>query len=121
MWEPCILLQCSISAWEDIPFNTNDNTLTLDNLGAGQYSFVVKDDNDCEVAQDFTMTEPTLLIADIVATTDALCHGSEDGTATVNATGGTTGYTYLWPNGQTSATATGLAAGTYVVTVTDET
>ena len=42
--------------------------------------------------------------------------------ATVSATGGTTDYDYAWPvqHGQTTATATGLAAGTYEVTVTDD-
>src|SRR5690606_10795159 len=33
--------------------------------------------------------------------------------------GGTTGYTYLWSNGQTTATAVGLVAGPYSVTITD--
>jgi gliding motility-associated-like protein len=38
----------------------------------------------------------------------------------VNASGGTPGYTYLWnPSSQTTQTATGIAAGTYSVIVTD--
>ncbi|MFK7776148.1 MAG: HYR domain-containing protein, partial [Saprospiraceae bacterium] len=101
----------------DVPFS--GNTLYVDDLGAGQYAFIVKDDNNCEVAQDFTMHEPTLLIADVITSTDASCEGAADGTATVYATGGTTGYTYEWSDGQTTVTATGLTAGTYTVTVTD--
>ncbi|MEZ5029801.1 MAG: hypothetical protein R2787_00200 [Saprospiraceae bacterium] len=46
--------------------------------------------------------------------------GGNDGAATVNATGGTTPYTYKWSNGQTTKNATNLAAGTYTVTVTDK-
>ena len=88
-------------------------------LDAGQYVFVVRDDNNCEVAQDFTMDEPTLLIADVTTTTDVSCYGGSDGTATVYATGGTTPYGYAWSNGQTTVTATGLSAGTHSVTVTD--
>ena len=44
-----------------------------------------------------------------------------NGTATVVASGGTPAYTYSWNTSpvQTTATATGLAAGTYNVTVTD--
>jgi len=45
--------------------------------------------------------------------------GGNDGSATVNAAGGTPPYSYLWSNGQTTATAVNLAAGSYTVTVTD--
>jgi gliding motility-associated-like protein len=53
-----------------------------------------------------------------MGSTPAACGGS-NGTATVTATGTAT-LTYLWsPSGQTTATATGLTAGSYNVTVTD--
>ena len=43
-----------------------------------------------------------------------------DGTATVNASGGDMPYTYLWSNGETTQTSTGLTNGElYTVTVTD--
>lgn len=45
--------------------------------------------------------------------------GNSDGTATVNAGGGLAPYTYIWSNGDNQQTATGLAIGTYSVTVTD--
>jgi PKD repeat protein len=52
--------------------------------------------------------------------TPLTCAGNNNGAATVTATGGTPPYTYLWsPGGQTTQIITGLAAGTYVVTVTD--
>ena len=47
-----------------------------------------------------------------------LCNGSI-GSATVTPTGGATNYTYLWSNGATTATVTGLIAGAYNVVVTD--
>ncbi len=52
--------------------------------------------------------------------TDATC-GSSNGDATAYASGGNTPYTYDWSNGQTNQTATGLATGTYYVTVYDST
>ena len=51
--------------------------------------------------------------------TSASCSGAQDGTASANASGGTAPYTYLWANGQTTSTATGLSAGSYNVTITD--
>ena len=50
---------------------------------------------------------------------DALCNGSSDGSATVTTSGGTAPYTYLWDDGQTTAMAGALTAGSYTVTVTD--
>ena len=51
----------------------------------------------------------------------AACHGTATGTATITAINGTPPYTYSWNTtpGQTTQTAIGLAAGTYVGTVTD--
>jgi gliding motility-associated-like protein len=47
------------------------------------------------------------------------CYGFSDGEAISAATGGTLPYSYAWSNGQTTAIATNLAAGTYTVQVTD--
>ncbi|MEJ5994186.1 hypothetical protein WG904_07095, partial [Pedobacter sp. Du54] len=64
-----------------------------------------------------SITGPT---ASANAQTNVLCFGGSNGSATVLASGGTGPYTYSWaPSGGTAATATGLVAGTYTVTVTD--
>ncbi|GAD22914.1 IPT/TIG domain-containing protein [Acidovorax sp. MR-S7] len=55
-----------------------------------------------------------------IFSTQVSCTGGSNGTATALAYGGVPPYTYLWSPGQAlSATATGLPAGTYSVTVTD--
>ena len=52
--------------------------------------------------------------------TNVSCFGGSNGIATVNVTGGVSPYSYAWsPSGGTGATATGLAAGIYTVTVND--
>ncbi|MCO6146459.1 BspA family leucine-rich repeat surface protein [Flavobacterium sp. NRK1] len=51
---------------------------------------------------------------------DVSCNGASDGSVTISVTGGSGSYTYAWsPSGGSEATATGLAAGNYVVTVID--
>jgi|AntAceMinimDraft_16_1070373.scaffolds.fasta_scaffold04606_3 photosystem II stability/assembly factor-like uncharacterized protein len=46
-----------------------------------------------------------------------LCNGSATGEIVAVASGGTSPYTYLWSNGQTTFNVTGLVAGNYTVTV----
>ena len=62
----------------------------------------------------------------LTSTTDALCFGDANGTATASVSGtGTAPFHYEWFNasnisqGQDSITAIGLAAGDYYVTITD--
>ncbi|WP_319479246.1 PKD-like domain-containing protein [uncultured Draconibacterium sp.] len=90
-------------------------------LSAGEYGAKITDANGCTYTVSFDIDEPTKLLAEIISSNDVICNGATNGSATVNATGGTTPYTYVWDDGssQTTATATGLAADTYMVTVTD--
>ena len=58
--------------------------------------------------------------ASIVSSSNVLCNGGNDGTATATVSGGTGPFGYEWtPGNIMGATATGLSAGTYTVTVTD--
>ena len=52
---------------------------------------------------------------------NASCNNSCDGNATVIPSGGTIPYTYLWNNGQTSSSLTGVSVGTYTCVVADDT
>lgn len=62
-----------------------------------------------------------LLTAAISQGQQIQCYGDSLATATISASGGAPSdtYTYLWNNGQTTATAVGLKAETYTVTVTE--
>ncbi|TPD69941.1 T9SS type A sorting domain-containing protein [Flavobacterium microcysteis] len=92
---------------------------TASGLAAGTYTVTVTDANLCQLTRSFTIAEPTALSA-TTSQTDIICNGSSTGSASVTVSGGTGAYTYSWaPSGGTAATATGLAAGTYTVTVTD--
>ena len=51
--------------------------------------------------------------------TAVACYGQSTGSVALATSGGTPNYTYNWNNGQTTDTATNLAAGTYLVTVSD--
>lgn len=97
--------------------NTTSNP-TITGLAAGNYTVTVTDANGCTFDIDFTVGEPDEVTATADAT-DALCFGGTDGTATVTPSGGVSPFTYVWTDGQTTQTATGLPMGSIDVTVTD--
>lgn len=67
-----------------------------------------------------TSTVSSLFVTPSVTPVSSPC--ASDGAATVTVSGGSGNYTYSWsPTGGTAATATGLSAGVYNVTVTDVT
>lgn len=93
---------------------------TASGLAAGTYTVTVKDANLCQTTQSFTITQPAAITSTVSAQTNVSCNGGTNASATVTPTGGTGAYTYLWsPSGGTAATASGLAAGTYTVTIKD--
>ncbi len=97
--------------------------LTINGLAGGvTYTVTVTDSQGCEGIGSRFLPNPEPVSFES-ATTDVSCFGSADGTASVvNIDGPNTQYNIKWgPNagGQTTATATGLSAGTYTVTVTD--
>lgn len=100
-------------------WSNGQTTDTAKGLAAGSYTVSVTDANGCTVSATTVISQPAAIRDSIASVTAALCHGDSNGTATNGTKGGTSPYSYLWNNGQTSGTATGLAAGTYSVTVTD--
>ncbi|MEL6635565.1 MAG: hypothetical protein AAFW73_13915 [Bacteroidota bacterium] len=102
----------------DWPGTDFDNLDNLSDVPAGVYEVTITDDNNCSAIASVTVDEPTALTA-TTATTDVLCNGEASGTATATPAGGTVGYTYLWCDGQTTATAINLPVGDCGVTITD--
>lgn len=94
-------------------------TQSVTNMCAGSYTMTATDQNNCTASTIFTITQPPVLTATISAVGSVSCSGGSNGFATINAGGGTPGYTYNWSNSQTNATASNLIAGLYTFTVTD--
>ncbi|MGP8217606.1 MAG: gliding motility-associated C-terminal domain-containing protein, partial [Bacteroidia bacterium] len=104
--------------------NTYPDSATDNNLSAGSYSVTITDAKGCIVIASATVTEPSELSSSLVITSNysgysVSCNGSQDGSITVNPTGGTAPYTYFWSNGETTQSISNLNAGCYAVMVTD--
>lgn len=106
-------------------YNANNQELAYvalaDQLSAGNYHLLVADANGCTLALTKAVSDQDGPSTSISQVKRASCFDASDGEATVTATGGKPGYTYLWNDEktQTTATATGLKRGEYFVEVTD--
>ncbi len=97
----------------------NTTGATLSNVPIGTYTVTVNDKNNCTIQKSVTITEPTLLKVSTTIT-NVSCPSGNNGVLKTVASGGTLPYTYLWmPVNKTTATVSGLVAGTYTLTVTD--
>jgi hypothetical protein len=96
-------------------------TATAGSLAAGTYTVTITDVYGCSVTATATVANPDCSgFITSAAATNTTCVTCTDGTATASATGGSGSATYSWaPAGGTTAAATGLAPGTYTVTITD--
>ncbi|MBK8554691.1 MAG: HYR domain-containing protein [Lewinellaceae bacterium] len=99
-------------------WSNGDTTTTVVNLLAGTYSVSVVDNNNCSATLTVNITQPAALSTNATATGETSL-GANNGTATAAPTGGSSPYTYLWSTGATTQGITGLAPGSYTVTVTD--
>jgi len=114
------------------------STPSINNLSAGIYHLIVKDDNGCTLPQvDYEVTQPAKLeVLSLIQTpnTDIACNGDLSGEYNMVVTGGVKEYTFEWLNTttgikyasvenitttSTTSKASNLGAGSYVVSVKD--
>ena len=96
--------------------NGDTTATTSSSLSVGTYTVIVTDSNGCTVTDSVTIGEPLALSLSATSTDELL---GNDGTIDLTVSGGTAGYTYVWSPSGSGEDPTGLAAGTYMVTVTD--
>lgn len=99
-------------------WNNGATTASVENLAPGNYTVEVIDATNCASTLTVEIAQPAVLAVNATVTGETSL-GSNDGTATANPSGGTSGYSYLWSNSETTAAIANLAPGAYTVTVTD--
>jgi gliding motility-associated-like protein len=109
-------------AWTGPGFTSSSEDLI--NIGAGDYLVTVSDANSCAVNEGpVNITQPAEIVMTVDNITHVPCFGGSEGAISVTISGGTPGYTFEW-NGPfgiiyPSEDLSGLAAGSYQLTVTD--
>ena len=92
---------------------------TANNLAAASYTLSVTDGNGCSKTVTANVSNVGGGLTSVSLQNTIACAGMATGSAVATIVGGTPSYTYVWSNGMTGPTATGLLANGYTVTVTD--
>jgi len=97
------------------------NTGAPTGLAPGAYDVMVIDGNGCTISSTWSVDTPSGLAVDQIMGNDATCNGGSDGSIEVNIEGGNPPYSFDWNVNALDGIEdpTGLAAGDYLVTITD--
>ncbi|MBI3502475.1 MAG: T9SS type A sorting domain-containing protein [Bacteroidetes bacterium] len=99
-------------------WSNGQTTQTATGLVSGNYTITVTDANTNTITATVSITQPAALAVNVAVVNASSCIAN-DGSLTANVSGGTSPYNYSWSNGGTTASITGLAQGTYTLTITD--
>lgn len=99
---------------------TNNSIVVFNNLSADTYYLLAEDLGGCTgKSQSFIIENSTNLNYGLYVVPNNNCGGFSSGKLYVTGLTGNAPFTYLWSNGQTGSTVTGLTNGEYSVVVTD--
>ena len=99
-------------------WSTGNTSQDLTGLAVGDYYLTMTDANGCVLLDTISVTGGVPFNVQATAN-QPTCFNGTDGQVQTNVSGSTPGYTYLWSNGDTTSGISNLAAGAYVLTITD--
>jgi hypothetical protein len=101
-------------------WTNGENTKTAISLPAGLAKVTVTDNTGASTVAQTTITQPNELLVNTINQTNPTCFNSGNGSISVNGSGGTPAYFFDWSNGSSGPSISGLNAGVYIVTITDD-
>ncbi len=100
-------------------WNNTRATEDVSLLATGNYRVTVTDANLCSVVSSYIPVNQPSPISASSTVVDEGCVNRFDGQISVNVSGGTPPYTYLWNDSNTSQNRINLGVGNYQLTITD--
>ena len=98
--------------------SNGQTTSTATGLSAAIYNVTVTEASGCTKSATVAITQPQTVVASMNITNSTSC-SANDGSISSSVSGGTQPYSYVWSNSATTSAISGLAQGTYTLTVTD--
>ena len=99
-------------------WNTGATMEDLTGLAAGTYTVTITDGTGCSETKSYTITQSTPMSFNLIQS-NLSCFAAGDGSIAALVSGGQSPYAYSWSSGGTTPIKSNLAAGTYILTVTD--
>lgn len=100
-------------------WSNGDFTEDLTGLPTGWFNVVITDSNLCTSTDSIFISEPSAPLSASTITSNVNCNGGGDGGIQSFVNGGTTPYTFLWSNGETTQNIDSLTIGVYTLDITD--
>lgn len=105
--------------WYNSDYALAGITEDLPAVSAGMYTVMLSDTNGCPGQYALYLNEPSQLTSEITGD-DIQCTGGISGSVTLTVDGGIPPYAFFWSNSATSQNLSGVGAGTYTVTISDD-
>jgi hypothetical protein len=102
-------------------WSNNQGSREITGIGAGNYSYTITDANGCVYNNTTSLSEPQALQVGLGLAQNPTSAQANNGSISVNVSGGTMPYSYSWNSipAQSTDSAINLGVGNYTVTVTD--
>jgi len=102
--------------WSSVPLQT---TATSIFLADGVYTVTVTDANLCTITRSVTIGTNSVINVSLNSLQNVQCFGQNNGSVTLNVSGGFTPYNYTWSNTATTRDIANVGPGNYTITVRD--
>lgn len=99
-------------------WSNSATTAAITGVSGGTYTVTVTNATG-STTSSITITEPLEISITVTGTNDVSCKGGTDGSISIDVTGGTAPFTYLWNSGQVTEDISEIGAGAYSLIVTD--
>ena len=100
-------------------WSTGSTDTMITGLAGGGYIVTITDANGCNIIQSASVFVPAPVVPNETVVNIGGCASGMDGSISVNPTGGTAPYTYVWSDGSTGSSIVVTVAGTYGVDIID--